>query len=174
MNIRESVDNDLAAIRSLHEDAFGESEGHTVAQLACDLLSDETARPLLSLVAEINGRIIGHVIFSMVRIEGNETVSAYILAPLAVSQAHQRQGTGTQLIHHGLSMLAKRGTEIVLVLGDPAYYSRTGFKTGHAIQPPYDLDYPEAWMALELKPGALATVKGFARCADSLSAPQYW
>lgn len=174
MPTRESSTEDLAAIRGVHEAAFGDPEGPLIAQLAAELLNDETARPLLSLVAEDNGRIVGHVIFSSVKLEDSPHLKVYILAPLAVVKAYQQQGIGTQLIRHGLAMLRQRGADIVLVYGDPNYYRRTGFDTGHAIEAPYPLKYPDAWMALELKAGALAEAKGVACCAVSLSSPEYW
>lgn len=174
MNIRESTESDRGSIRAVHQDAFGPSEGETVSQLAVDLLEDETAHPVLSLVAEEENGIIGNVIFSSVRIEDAENVSACIMAPVAVVKRVQRQGTGTRLIKHGLEMLRARGAEIVLVLGDPAYYARTGFNADHDLVAPYELEYPEAWMAKELVEGALSGVHGRVRCASCLSSPEYW
>ena len=60
------------------------------------------------------------------------------------------------------------------MLGDPNYYSRAGFKAGHGLKPPYKLEFPEAWMALELREGVLSTIKGTVRCAASLNAPELW
>jgi predicted N-acetyltransferase YhbS len=174
MIIRESNVGDIDAIRRVHEDAFDRPENETVAQVACNLLADETARPLLSRVAEIRGNVVGHIIFSSVRIEGNEELTACILAPLAVLKDYQKQGVGQKLIEHGLRALEERGTDIVLVLGDPGYYARAGFVAGHKIEPPYKLDYSGAWMARELEPGTLAGAKGVARCASSLASPELW
>ena len=64
MKIRESLENDKESIRKVHQNAFGQSEGETVSQLAIDLLDDKTALPILSLVAEQDNKIIGNVIFS--------------------------------------------------------------------------------------------------------------
>lgn len=86
MKIIESAEKDKKGIGKVHQDAFGESEGEAVSQLAIDLLEDETAVPILSLVAELDDEIVGSIIFSSVRIEGSEGVSAYILAPLAVGK----------------------------------------------------------------------------------------
>lgn len=174
MGIRESTSEDLNSIRLVHEDAFGEPEGEVVAQLACNILGDESAKPLLSVIAEDDGRVVGNIIFSSLKIEGAEELSAYILAPLAVSKKCQQHGWGTKLITHGLDKLKNRGVDIVMVYGDPNYYKRTGFKPDHSIEPPYKLKYPEAWMALELKPGILTRAKGVARCASSLESPEYW
>jgi len=173
-SIRESNENDQQAIRRLHLEAFGEPEGASVSQLAIDLLADETARPVLSLVAEKGAAVVGHVIFSSVRVAGNACAVVYIMAPLAVAADLQKTGIGTALIQRGLELLGERAAQVVLVLGDPNYYSRAGFHAGHDLEPPYDLEYPEAWMALELQPGALAGIHGVVRCADSLHSPELW
>jgi putative acetyltransferase len=175
VSIRESVEDDKRSIRRVHLNAFGQSEGETVSQLAIDLLEDKTALPILSLVAEQDSEIIGNIIFSSVNIEAVEGVSVYILAPLAVTRLAQGKGIGTLLINKGLETLKERGTEIVLVYGDPDYYMRTGFKSGHNLKQPYKLNYPEeAWMARELVDGILTKTQGTVRCALSLNSPEYW
>ena len=175
MKIRESVEHDKKSIRKVHQNAFGPSEGEAVSQLAIDLLEDKTALPILSLVAEQDNEIIGNIIFSSVNIEGAEGVSAYILAPLAVTRFAQRKGIGTLLINKGLETLKERGAEIVLVYGDPNYYQRTGFKADHNLKPPHKLTYPEeAWMAQELVESALIKTQGMVRCAVALNSPEHW
>jgi len=174
MQIRESVENDKDAIRIVHLAAFGESEGETVSQLAIELLEDKNAQPTLSLVAEQNNEIIGNIIFSPVNIEGIKGISAYILAPLAVKIDNQRKGIGTKLINQGIETLRNRGADIVLVYGDPNYYTRTGFKAGHNLEAPYKLEYPEAWMAKELVEGVLTKTQGMVRCALPLNSPELW
>ncbi|WDE06693.1 N-acetyltransferase [Thalassomonas viridans] len=174
MKIRETTGKDKNVIFHLHRDAFGEDEGEAVAQLAVELLEDKTALPVLSLVAEQNGQAVGHILFSSVSVIGASVNQAYILAPLAVLASHQGSGIGTALINRGLDILKARNAEFVLVLGDPGYYSRTGFVAGHNISPPYELAYPQAWMAQELKKDALKNIKGKVQCATSLSSPQHW
>ena len=175
MKIRESVENDIKSIRKVHLNAFDQPEGETVSQLAIDLLEDKAALPILSLVAEQDDEIIGNVIFSSVNIEGAEGVSAFILAPLAVTRFAQRKGIGTLLINKGLETLKERGAEIVLVYGDPNYYMRTGFKAGHNLKSPHKLKYPEgAWMAQGLTESIITKTQGTVRCALSLNSPEYW
>ena len=128
-------------------------------------------------MAEESNTIVGNIIFSVVKIEGcEEAVSAYILAPLAVVKECQGKGIGKSLIENGLTTLQERGAELVFVLGDPNYYSRTGFEpvNGYNLKPPYKLEYPEAWMVLELKQGALKKAEGVVRCASSLDSPELW
>ena len=175
MIIRESVENDKELIRRVHQYAFDQPEGETVSQLAIDLLEDKTALPLLSLVAELDKELVGNIIFSSVHITGNEGVSSYILAPLAVTKDHQGNGIGTKLITQGLETLRSRGARIVLVYDDPHYYMRTGFKACHNLKAPHKLEYPEeSWMAQELEEGILASTHGMVQCASSLDSPEYW
>jgi len=175
MKIRESVEKDKQSIRNVHQNAFGELEGESVSQLAIDLLEDKTALPILSLVAERDRKIIGHIIFSSVNIDGADGILAYILAPLAVAVSEQKNGLGTLLINKGIDTLKARGADIVLVYGDPNYYKRTGFTSGHNLKPPQKLSYPiEAWMAQELVTSVLTKTQGTVRCALSLNLPEHW
>jgi putative acetyltransferase len=175
VKIRESVKIDKDVIRKVHQNAFGESEGEIVSQLAINILEDKSASPILSLVVEQSNKIIGNVIFSSVKIEDNdEKIRAYILAPLAVAKDTQGKGVGTALINQGLGILKERGANLVFVYGDPNYYKRTGFKAGHNLKPPYNLEYPEAWMVKELTQGALAKAEGMVKCASSLNSQEYW
>lgn len=175
MNIRESNNLDHDAIYRLHLDAFGPPEGASVAQLATDLLQDKSAQPLISLVAEENDQLVGHIIFSAVHIEGQEQKpGAYILAPLAVIKDYQRKGIGTLLIRRGLELLKARSASLVFVLGDPNYYVRSGFRLSERLKPPYELAYPEAWMVQALTPGILENATGTIKCAKTLSAPEHW
>jgi putative acetyltransferase len=174
MNIRQSLETEKEQLRKLHLETFGKEEGDSVSTLTIQLLEDPTAQPLLSLIAEQNNQILAHILFTKVRIEGHQTHGGYILAPLAVSKECQRSGIGKKLIQTGLDMLKKQGAEFVLVLGDPAYYSLSGFHTNHQIKPPYELPYPEAWMAQELISGVLANISGTVRCAGALNEREYW
>lgn len=174
MVIRESTRDDQETIKAVCLTAFGEPEGPVVSELAVKLLTDETALPVLSLVAEDNGKLVGSIIFSSVTVTGCENVCAFILCPLAVIGEYQGRGIGTELIERGLTLLKDRGAELVLVLGDPRYYTRSGFKAGHKILPPYTLDYPEAWMVMEIVPGTLVKTEGRVRCATCLHSPELW
>lgn len=173
MQIREAVAADHAAIRALHLPLFGE-EGDAVAALALALLADETARPVLALVAEAEGEVVGSVIFSAVQVTGSEDVPARILAPLAVAGRCQRQGIGRALVEQGLERLRAQGVRLVFVLGDPQYYGRFGFSHRHRVQAPYPPVFPEAWMALALQDEALDAVDGRLQCARSLDRPDLW
>jgi len=115
---------------------------------------------LLSLVAELDRGIVGHILFSRMAIESpGGPVAAVALAPVAVLPGYQRRGIGGRLIRHGLELLRERGEEIVLVLGHPDYYPRFGFSGEKAS----DLEHPfppEAFLAIELAPNALDGIRG--------------
>lgn len=176
MHIRESLPGDISSISEIHNDAFGEPEGPLVARLARDILQDDTALPLLCLVAEDNDALVGNVIFSTVKADDGGQFTAFILAPLAVCRHSQNQGIGNALVTRGLEMLKDRNAGLVFVYGNPDYYSRFGFAPAkpHKLMPPYSLDYPEAWMVLELAAGALKHVRGTVRCANALNSKEYW
>ena len=174
MRIRASAERDKAGLAALHRRAFGGAEGAAVAELALALLDDASARPLLSLVAELDGEIAGHALFSAAGIGAGEAGNARILAPLAVAPDQQRRGMGGALIRHGLTRLRAEGARLALVYGDPGYYGRHGFRAGHAIEPAFEPACPAGWLALALQAGALASARGKIRCARSLNDPRHW
>ena len=118
------------------------------------------AQALLSLVVEFDRSIVGHIMFSRMSIKtSTELISAVSLAPVAVVPEHQRRGIGGLLIQHSLQLLRARDERIVIVLGHPEYYSRFGFSSAKAssLESPFP---PEAFMAMELSPGALHGIQG--------------
>lgn len=153
--IRWEQDADRSAIRLVNQAAFGTSEE---ADLVDALRADGVV--LRSAVAETAGDVVGHVLFSRMWIDtAHAAIDAVALAPVAVLPSHQRQGVGDRLIRFGLAALREAGERIVLVVGHPPYYPRFGFSTALAsgIDSPFPVD---AFMALELVPGALDGVRG--------------
>ena len=148
--IRDELSSDRQAIDALHRAAFG---GPFEAELIPRLRRNRLIAT--SLVAETEGAILGHILFSWlpVAIEGR-TVRALALAPLAVSPDRQRQGIGSQLVLAGLEAARAAGGEAVIVLRHPDYYPRFGFSAALAakLTSPFPGD---AFMALELAPAAL-------------------
>ncbi|MES9818038.1 MAG: N-acetyltransferase [Candidatus Thiodiazotropha sp.] len=179
MKIRESKEADKLGIESVHIQAFGKKEGPEIAGLVNDLLKDETAFPLLSLVAIVNGRIVGHVLYTNALVTQTAgSVSAQLLAPLGVLPEAQNQGIGAQLINEGTKRLTKSGVELLFVLGHPNYYPRYGFRAAGIIgfEAPYPIagENADAWMVMELKKGIIGRVKGKIQCAKVLNQPRYW
>jgi len=153
--IRSESPDDYAAIRHVNEAAFGTSEEATLIE---QLRTDGVV--LLSLVAVMDGRIVGHILFSRMSIDTKVgRVAAVALAPLAVSPDCQRKGIGGTLIRHGLNALREMAERTVIVVGHPEYYPRFGFSTAvvQAVKHPFPAN---VFMALELEPGALNGVVG--------------
>ncbi len=143
---RDSTPADLPDLEALYPAAFPNED---LLPLVRTLLQEEP--PVLSLVAEVGGVVVGHVAFTPCRIEG-QAVRVDLLAPLAVAPAHQRQGIGSTLVRAGLRRLASAGVARALVLGDPAYYSRFGFVPDRDVEPPYPLppEWAGAWQSIVL------------------------
>lgn len=115
----------------------------------------------VSLVAEVAGQVVGHILFSRLPIRtAAGTVDAVSLAPMAVLPDHQRHGIGGELVRAGLEACRAGGHRIAVVLGHPAFYPRFGFAATLAERLETPFGGGEAWMAVELVPGALAGVEG--------------
>lgn len=153
LQIREETATDLAAIRDVNRRAFGrEGEARLVDRLREDGLV------VTSLVAVEDGLVVGHILFTDLTIETDRgDVAAATLAPLAVIPERQRAGIGSALTQRGLVVCRERGKAAVVLVGHPTYYPRFGFSAelAQSIRSPYS-GAGEAWMALELTPGALA------------------
>lgn len=178
IQIRESRDDDRNSMAIIHHSAFGE-EGGSIVQLVNDLFDDETAKPMLSLVAEANDEAVGHVLFTSVSVESSkENVAAMILAPIGVAASHQRTGVGRRLIREGLHRLTAQGVRLVFVLGYPNYYGRFGFfpagPLGFLAPHPIPSEHADAWMVLGLANGAISANAGTVKCSQVLGLPQYW
>ena len=99
MIIRIAKESDRNEILNIHRRAFGKEKGPVISKLVDDLLDDETARPILSLVAVNDDKLIGHILYTKVRITQPESpVSAQILAPLAILPDVQKRGIGQKLV----------------------------------------------------------------------------
>ncbi|PAY19066.1 hypothetical protein CKO51_13105 [Rhodopirellula sp. SM50] len=88
VQLRLACDEDHQQIRALHRDAFGAEEGEMIANLVEEMLGDPSAERVNSFVAELDDRLVGHVLFTAVRFESDEKVTAQILAPLVLPNAH--------------------------------------------------------------------------------------
>lgn len=179
MNLRPSTDADAAAIDRVLLSAFGDREGPEIVVLVAGLLGDATARPALSLVAEIDDTIVGHVLFTRARLlPDQDHLAAQILAPLAVVAELHGGGIGGALVREGLRQLAASKVDLVFVLGHPEYYPRFGFRPAGAfgLDAPYPIPerHADAWMVQALRPGLLGGVRGTVRCADTLNDPRHW
>ncbi|MBO9628774.1 MAG: N-acetyltransferase [Shinella sp.] len=132
MILRQEGEGDVDAIRTLTETAL-RSAPHAdgTEHLIIDRLRAAGALTL-SLVAEADGRVVGHVAFSPVTLSDG-TADWYGLGPISVDPAHQGKGIGGKLIQQGLARLKALGAAGCVLLGDPAYYSRFGFVSDSAL-----------------------------------------
>ena len=115
MHVRLATSLDRDDIRSVHWSAFAEDEREIVSMLAVDLLAEESIPQTISLVAEAEGIVVGHVAFSPVTIDSNENVQGYILAPLGVKPDYQKCRVGSKLIESGMQQLSGMGVDILFV-----------------------------------------------------------
>ena len=156
MKIRAEQAGDLENIRKVHLAAFEtDSEANLVDALR------KTGIELISLVAEENKAIVGHILFSPVTIDGDSRARIIGLAPMAVLPNWQRKGVGTKLINEGLRACEQAGYEIAVVLGHPHYYPRFGFLPSVKFGITSEYDVPaDVFMVKELREGALHGITG--------------
>ena len=153
VSIHLETPKDVDSIRNVNEQAFGQAAEATIV----DKLRNRNALTL-SLVATKDNEVVGHIAFTKVTIESEDSsFEAIALAPMAVLPAYQRKGIGSQLVNAGLEECRRLGQEIVVVLGHPDYYPRFGFILAKQKGIKCEFEVPdEAWMILELTEGILA------------------
>lgn len=156
MHIRAEETRDWTAVRAVNESAFERSaEADLVSVLR------EQAEPVVSLVAEDDDSIIGHVMFSPVVVPKYPGLKVMGLGPMAVAPKRQHQGIGSSLVRAGLEVCKKLGFGAVVVLGHPAYYPRFGFSPASGFSVGCEYEAPdEAFMIVELQPDFLHGVSG--------------
>lgn len=150
LNIRQETPNDFTQVYQVVKLAFANAEysDHDEQNLVERLRSSSSFIPELSLVAELDGKIVGHILFTKLAV-GNTTQLA--LAPLAVHPDFQCQGIGGQLIKKGHEIAAAMGYDYSILLGHPSYYPRFGYlpASRFGITSPFDVP-DENYMAFDL------------------------
>lgn len=162
--IRQEQEDDYKKTEYVVEEAFKTAEytDHTEQFLVAKLRNSNAFVPELSLVAEHDGEIIGHIMLTKVIIRNDtKEEEALSLAPLSVLPEYQKEGVGSKLIEEALKTAKKLGFKSVIVLGHDQYYPKFGFKPGKnwGIISPFDVR-DEFFMALELEEGSLKDVSG--------------
>ena len=154
--IRPSEPEDDSGIQTLYLEAFETDEEAIIFQ---ELRHSNLE--LISLVAEEECQIRGHILFSMVQHDPDSGMRITGLAPMAVLPGWQNQGIGSMLVQKGLEACRRQKFEAVVVLGHPRFYPRFGFipSVEFGIRSEYDVS-PEVFMILELKPGVLSGSPG--------------
>lgn len=163
LTLRPERIEDYPAIREVNYRAFDNRDAEP--NLVEAIRREPGFIPALSIVAEMDGRVVGHILFSPIAIQTEQgLIPAISLAPMAVLPEHQNQGIGSALVRHGLAECARLGQRIAIVLGHTNYYPRFGFAPASrwGLTSPWP-EAGDAFMAMELQPGALEGVSGQVR-----------
>jgi putative acetyltransferase len=154
--IRIEKANDHSEVREVNLKAF---PSDVEAILVEKLRNYEGA---ISMVAIVEGRVVGHILFSPLTIENDkESFPALILAPIAVLPEYQNQGIGSKLVEKGIIECRNQGHSLIILVGHPGYYPRFGFKPAeqNGIQHPFKVP-EDVFMVYELVPDTLHGVNG--------------
>ena len=156
MNIRPETEKDKTAIQEINQSAF-----ETFAEATLVDTLREQCHPIISLIAEEDRKVVGHIMFSPVTLSGSSDLKIMGLAPMAVLPKYQQKSIGSALVQAGLDECKKLGFGAVVVLGHTKYYPKFGFTPAARFGINCEYDVPEeAFMALELEPTYLSRAKG--------------
>ena len=152
LEIRTEQPADIAAIRELNQKAF---EGDAEAAIV-DLVRVR-AKPIISLVAEDDGEIVGHIMFSPVTLDHRVEPLIMGLAPMAVVPHRQRHGIGSALAEAGIQECRRLGAVGVVVVGHPKFYPRFGFVAASTFGLTCEFEVPDdVFMAVEFVDRAMS------------------
>jgi putative acetyltransferase len=151
-------------VADIHTRAFGQpDEAKIVAAIVA------SGVPTISLIADLDAELVGHVLLSPVTLEGRDDPRGLGLAPLGVLPSFQRRGVGSALVHAALERARLLGYAYVVVLGEPSYYGRFGFMPASRVGLRCEYPVPdEAFMVLELHAGGLQGATGLVRYVPAL------
>lgn len=156
LKIRQENEKDYEQVYNVIKSAFEQTEHSdgNEQDLVNALRKSKSFIPEISLVAEINGKIIGHILFTKVKVG---EITALALAPLAVLPEYQRKGVGSKLIAEGQKKAAKLNYDYSIVLGSNKYYPKFGYipASKYNIKAPFEVD-DELFMAVKLRENAKA------------------
>ena len=160
IKIRKEKESDFSDVYELNRNAFGQE---TEPKLVDLLRKSKTFIPELSVVATIEKKVVGHILFTKIKIienNGNE-FDSLALAPMAVRPDLQKKSIGGQLIHYGLNKARELGHKSVIVLGHENYYPKFGFLPAEKwkIKAPFDVP-ANVFMGIELVEKGLAGISG--------------
>ncbi|BFT72175.1 GNAT family N-acetyltransferase [Paenibacillus sp. P36] len=168
MRIRSEEMKDHQAVYQLNVEAFGHREDE--AQLVERIRASEGFIPELSIVAEMNHQIVGHILLSKAHVVDEDKEHEVIaLAPIAVKPDFQKQGVGAQLILEGIRKTKDLGYGAIFLIGHPSYYPKFGFVPARTFG--FELKQfqvpDEVFMVCEIIEGYLKDWSGELRYPDS-------
>lgn len=179
ISIRPETEKDYAEISKLIIRSFSEgtnySDGTGEVALVNEIRTGKYYIPELTFVAEIDGKIVGHIMFSHFPLSASKEVADYdrsinktatvMLAPVSVHADYLRQGVGTAMIRMGIDKVKESGYKGIQVEGNPAFYNTLGFETSskYKIYPTsgYPMQDPNCMMYQETYPGSLDGISGY-------------
>jgi putative acetyltransferase len=162
IEIREERPDDIAAVRDLNRRAFGQDQEANIV----DALRNNGVA-LLSLVAAVDDRVVGHIMYSPLSVGD---VNGAALGPMAVLPEHQRQGIGSKLIEAGNRKLKDAGCPFIIVVGHADYYSRFGFTPASEHRIKCEWDVPDdVFMLLVLDEAKMEGASGLAKYRHEFS-----
>ena len=170
--------NSEQEVKKLFTDVFTNSENRAEGKLIGNLVSElqKTTKPedIFGFIAKDQEKIIGCVFFT--RLKFDVQINAFILSPAATATQYQKQGIGQKLIKFGIDHLKENNVELLLIYGDPNFYSKVGFKniSENIIKAPLKLTYPEGWLAQSLLSEEIIPIKGNIMCVKALNNQKYW
>jgi len=165
ITIKEEQASDYQRVYEVNRLAFQQEDE---SRLIEKIRAGQNYVPRLSLVAEIDDKIVGHILFSKLKIISDDlTYESLALAPMAVIPGYQKMRIGSRLVEDGLKRAEELGFKSVIVLGHPEYYPRFGFSKASkwGIKCPFEVP-DEAFMAIELNDRALDGKSGIVSYPD--------
>lgn len=165
MLIRQETIDDYKEVYELITEAFATAEhaDGNEQDLVVALRKGTAFIPELSLVAEIDGRLAGHILYTKAKVNDVEVLA---LAPLSVRPEYQRQGVGTALINEGHKIAKSLGCQYSVVLGSETYYPRVGYIPAQQLGIEVPEGFPaENFMAIQLQENA-QPLNGTITCAE--------
>jgi putative acetyltransferase len=162
VEIREERPDDIAAIRYVHTHAFGQTQEADIV----DALRANSA-VLLALVAVVDGRVVGHILYSPASVD---RLTGAALGPVSILPEYQRRGLGSALIESGNRKIQQAGHPFIIVIGHADYYPRFGFRRASTRGISCEWDVPDnAFMVLDLDESRMRNASGVARYRQEFS-----
>lgn len=174
--LRDLTISDDESLKEIFFHSFPKEEAPQTLNIISQIVRETSQPSPVCLGFEEQGHLVGAIANSPVYFDADPQVSAYILAPLAVHNSHQKKGIATQLIEASKARLGEKGVDVLLVYGDPSYYGRYGFDLDLAKRfvPPYPLQFEFGWQAVKLSSRDIANARYEFRCVDALSDAALW